>query len=483
MRVLFATPECAPLVKVGGLGEVSSALPAALRRAGIDARVLLPGYPGVIETLPNGGALARLSLFEPPLQIDLIEATLPDGVPLIVIDCPRLYRRGGGPYQDEDGQDWPDNPLRFGLLSRVAAVLGGASGPLTWHPQIVHCNDWPTALAPAYLHFGPGSSARTVMTIHNLAFQGNFSPDHVAALGLPPASFGIAGLEFHGSMSFLKAGLVYADALTTVSPNYAREIQSDSLGFGMEGVLRARRDSLYGILNGIDTRVWDPQTDALIASRYASETLEGKRQDKEALQRRLGLEIAADTPLLGAVSRLTHQKGIDLLAEAAPRLAALPAQLAVLGTGERELERSLRSVAEHYPEKIAVVTAYDERLAHAIEAGADLFLMPSRFEPCGLNQMYSQRYGTPPVAHATGGLVDSIIDCDPTTLADASATGFLFNEPTAPALISAVERALAIFAQPKRWQALQRAGMARDFGWDAPAREYAQLYSRLSAGD
>jgi len=483
MRVLFASPECSPLVKVGGLGEVSSALPAALRRAGIDVRVLLPGYPGVIEAVPNGRTLAHLRLFDPPLQVDLIEAALPDGVPLMVIDCPRLYSRGGGPYQDEAAQDWPDNPLRFGLLSRVTAVLGGASSPLAWHPQIVHCNDWPTALAPAYLHFAPGARARTVMTIHNLAFQGNFSPDHVAALGLPPASFGVAGLEFHGSMSFLKAGLVYADALSTVSPNYAREIQSDSLGFGMEGLLRARRDSLYGILNGIDTRVWDPRTDVFVASRYGSETLEAKRQNKEALQRRLGLEIAADIPLLGAVSRLTHQKGIDLLVEAAPRLAAFPAQLAVLGAGERELERSLRSVAERYPGAISVVTAFDERLAHSIEAGADLFLMPSRFEPCGLNQMYSQRYGTPPIAHGTGGLVDTIVDCNPATLADASATGFLFNEPTVPALISAVERALAVFAQPNRWRALQRAGMARDFGWDAPAREYAKLYARLSPSD
>ncbi|MGB5079322.1 MAG: glycogen synthase GlgA [Burkholderiales bacterium] len=480
LRVLFATSECAPLAKVGGLGEVSSALPAALRRAGVDARVLLPGYPGVIEAARGGKELARLTLFEPPFQVRLLEATLPDGVPLIVIDCPRLYLRGGGPYQDEDGQDWPDNPLRFGLLSGVAAVLGGAASPLSWQPRIVHCNDWPAALAPAYLHFAGGARARTVMTIHNLAFQGNFAPDCVAALGLPPASFGIDGLEFHGRMSFLKAGLVFADAVTTVSPNYAREIQSDSFGFGLQGVLRGRGESLCGILNGIDTRVWDPETDPLIASRYGNATLERKRPNKEALQRRFGLEIAADIPLLGAVSRLTHQKGIDLLAEAAPRLVALPAQLAVLGAGDRGLERQLRSVAERYPGKISVVAAYDERLAHSIEAGADLFLMPSRFEPCGLNQMYSQRYGTPPVAHATGGLVDTIVDCNPATLAAGSATGFLFSEPTASALISAVGRALELFADPSRWRALQRAGMARDFGWDAPAREYANLYARFS---
>jgi len=483
MRVLFASSECAPLAKVGGLGEVSSALPAALRRAGVDARVLLPGYPRALEAVRRGKELARLTLFEPPLQARLIEATLPDGVPLIVIDCPPLYVRAGGPYQDENAEDWPDNPLRFGLLSKIAAVLGGASSPLSWRPRIVHCNDWPSALAPAYLHFAPAPRARTVMTIHNLAFQGNFERDRVAALGLPPASLGIDGLEFHGRLSFLKAGLVFADAVATVSPNYAREIQSDSLGFGMQGVLRARRDSLYGILNGIDTRLWDPETDPLIASRYGSATLDRKRPNKEALQRRLGLEIAADVPLLGTVGRLTQQKGIDLIAEAAPRLVALPAQLAVLGAGERELERLLRGIAEKYPGKISVVTAYDEALAHGIEAGADLFLMPSRFEPCGLNQMYSQRYGTPPVAHATGGLVDSIVDCDPATLADASATGFLFHEATALELISAVARALGVFADPGRWRALQRVGMARDFGWDAPAREYAKLYARLAPID
>lgn len=480
-RVLFVSPECAPLAKTGGLGDVSAALPAALRELGIDVRVLLPGYPGALAAAGDARSAARISAFDPPVEARLLEAELPGSVPLVVLDCPSLFRRSGGPYQDESGEDWQDNPLRFGLLSKAAAVLGGGASPLDWRPDVVHCNDWPAGLAPAYLHFSALPRAAALMTVHNLAFQGNFDATWVGKLGLPPASLAVEGLEFHGGLSFLKSGLFYAQALTTVSPSYAREIQSEAHGCGMDGLLRRRSKSFSGILNGIDARTWNPATDPLIAERYSADTLERKAADKQALQRRLGLAADAAIPLLGLVSRLTHQKGIDLLIEAGPRLAALPSQLVILGTGERALEEASCALAARHPASIAVVVGFDESLAHSIEAGADMFLMPSRFEPCGMNQMYSQRYGTPPVAHATGGLVDTVVDCDRRTLADGSATGFLFREPTAQALLAAVGRAIALYRDSRGWRALQQNGMMREFGWAAAARQYARIYARLAA--
>ena len=469
------------MAKVGGLGEVSAALPAALRELQVDARVLLPGYPGVLAAAGNVQELARLTLFDAPYEVRLLMAHLSNGVPLIILDCPQLYVRAGGPYQNKAGEDWDDNGWRFGLLSKVAAILGSESSPLDWRPQIIHCNDWPVALAPAYLHYTPQPRAAAIMTVHNLAFQGNFDPDLVAALGLPKSSFAVDGLEFHGRMSFLKAGLLYADAITTVSPTYAREIQSETLGFGMDGLLCLRRDSLFGILNGIDTAVWNPETDPLIAYNYSASSLDNKLINKQALQQRLQLALEPEIPLLGVVSRFTQQKGIDVLVEAASRLVELPAQLVALGTGERELEHALRTVAARHPGNIAVAIGYDENLAHLIEAGADMFLMPSRFEPCGLNQMYSQRYGTPPIARATGGLVDTIVDCNPGTLRNASATGFLFNQLTAAELLSAVRRAVAMYRNRSSWRILQQNGMARYFGWDTAARQYAGIYARLAS--
>jgi starch synthase len=479
--VLFVSAECAPLAKTGGLGDVSAALPAALRELGIDVRVLLPGYPAVLAAEGVARRAARISAFDPPLRASLLETELPSGVPLIVLDCPALFRRNGGPYQDESGGDWQDNALRFGLLSKAAAVLGGGASPLDWRPDVVHCNDWPAGLAAAYLHFSAPPRAACVMTVHNLAFQGNFEAAWAAKLGLPPASLALEGLEFHGAMSFLKSGLFYAQALTTVSPTYAREIRSAAHGFGLDGLLRHRSESLSGILNGIDVQTWNPATDPLIAAPYSTETLERKALNKEALQRRLGLAADPDIPLLGLVSRLTHQKGIDLLLEAGPGLAALPSQLVILGTGERALEDAARAFAARHPAAVAVVVGFDEPLAHLIEAGADMFLMPSRFEPCGMNQMYSQRYGTPPVAHATGGLVDTVVDCNRRTLADGSATGFLFRKPTARALLAAIGRAIAVYRNRGRWRALQHNGMTRDFGWTAAARQYAAIYARLAA--
>jgi starch synthase len=462
-RVLFVAPECAPLTKTGGLGDVAGALPPALRETGVDARVLLPAY----GALP-GRELATLDLLGK--KVRLLESNLPSGVPLYLLDCPDLYRRHGGPYQTAQGEDWPDNALRFGVLSRAAALLGGAASPLDWRPDVVHCNDWPTALAPVYLEREPDAAA-SLMTVHNLAFQGLFEPSVLRALGLPQSDYSVEKLEFYGRLSFLKGGLVCADALTTVSPTYAGEIQSEALGCGLDGVLRERHADLSGIANGIDTTVWDPAGDALIARNYDAAAIDAKRINKRAVQERLGLAVDEEVPLLGMVGRLTHQKGIDLVLAAADDLVALPAQLAVLGKGDRDHEHALAALAARYPGTVAVANGFHEELAHLIEAGADVFLMPSRFEPCGLNQMYSQRYGTPPVAHATGGLIDTISDGE---------TGFLFDRPESGALLAAVRRALALRRDPGRWRAMQRAGMTRDFSWAEPARRYADLYLRLA---
>jgi starch synthase len=467
-------------VKTGGLGDVSAALPVALATLGVDARVLLPGYRQVLAQLPDCREIARFAASADLPGSRLLQGQMASGVPLFALDCPELYDRPGGPYQDEAGSDWTDNALRFGLLSRVAALLGSAGSPLDWQPQVVHCNEWQTGLVPAYLRYAPGARAATVQTIHNLAFQGIFEPELVAALGLPPECFSPDGVEYYGKLSFLKAGLQFADAITTVSPGYALEIQSESLGFGLQGLLADRKDCLYGILNGIDTGLWNPATDPLIACHYAADTLAAKAGNKSALQQRLGLAPSPKVPLFAVVSRLTAQKGLDWLLEIAPQLLALPAQLAILGGGDAQLERGFLALAQDHAGQVSTTIGFDEALAHLIEAGADAFLMPSRFEPCGMNQMYSQRYGTPPIVRATGGLADTVVDCTAATLADGSASGFVFQEASAEALLATVERAARAWRDGGTWRALQRNGMARGFGWEASARRYAAIYARLA---
>jgi len=479
LRILYATPEYAPLVKTGGLGDVASALPVALRRIGLDVRVLLPGYPAVLAALADARTAGPIEAIARLPAARLLEAELPQGVPAWIIDCPALYDRDGGPYQDAGGVDWQDNPLRFGLLSHVAARFASPTSPVAWRAQLVHANDWQTGLAPAYAALTFDGATPSIITIHNLAFQGSFAPHWVADLGLPAASFAVDGIECYGRLSFLKAGLFFANAITTVSPTYAQEIQSEAMGMGLHGLLTTRRDSLTGILNGIDTTVWDPANDALIPERYDATTLERKAVNKRALQSRFGLEPLRDIPLLGAVTRLTPQKGLDLLLEIVDAVLALPAQIVIVATGDRTLEQQLRALTAARPGRFASFIGFDETLAHLVEAGADTFVMPSRFEPCGLNQMYSQRYGTPPIVHATGGLVDSVVDCTPHSLAAGTATGFKFFAPSSGALLRAVERCVTAYRDPVVWHALQRNGMARDFGWHAAAQEYAALYERV----
>jgi starch synthase len=480
LRILYVTSECAPWVKTGGLGDVSAALPAALAALGHDVRVLMPAYRAVLAALGARRVVARLAAAArlPPAVV--LGARLPSGVPAWLVHCPALYDRDGGPYQDASGADWADNALRFGLLAYAAVALARRGGRV-WRPQLIHGNDWQAGLVPAYLHYYAGPRPATLQCVHNLAFQGLFPPQAVEALGLPAASFAPQDVEFFGRLSFLKAGLRFADAIVAVSPTYAREIQREPLGFGLQGLLAERGADLHGIVNGIDLREWDPARDPLIARTYDAARLEAKQDDKRALQDAMGLPRDGAAMLFGFVARLTEQKGADLLPALAPRLAAVGAQLAVLGTGDAALEHAVAQAARAHPRSCAARIGFDEALAHGVMAGADAFLMPSRFEPCGLNQMYGQRYGTPPVAHATGGLCDTIVDADPASLADGSASGFLFRAPVAEAFWDAIARARAAWHDAPLWRALQRNGMAKDFGWEASARAYARLYARVAA--
>jgi starch synthase len=481
LNILFVTPEIYPLIKTGGLGDISGTLPLALRTIGADVRVLVPGYPAVLGRLPDAKKLAEVSAISTEAgPAHLLGATMPGtDLPLLILDCPRLYNRPGGPYQLPGEHDWPDNPLRFGVLSQVGALLASAATPLPWQPDVVHCNDWQGGLIPALLHFSDVPHAHSVMSVHNLAFQGNFDAQWVTRLGLPAESFAMQGVEFYGRFSFLKAGLFYADKITTVSQTYAAEIQTAEYGYGLAGLLHERHADLFGIVNGIGEE-WNPAHDKCLQQPYGRATLHAKAANKHALQRELGLQ-AADVPLLGVVSRLTHQKGIDLILDCAPELLHSGVQLAVLGTGEAQYEQRLRELAHSRPGLISVTIGYDEELAHRLIAGSDIFLMPSRFEPCGLSQMYSMAYGTPPVVRRTGGLADTVTDSNKKSLRNRTATGFVFQEETADAFLYAVQRALASYQTEKNWRTIQQNGMVQDFGWSKAAKAYLNVYRAAAA--
>ncbi|MDP2788305.1 MAG: glycogen synthase GlgA [Pseudomonadota bacterium] len=479
MNVLYATSEAAPLIKTGGLADVSGALPAALRKIGIDCRVLIPGYPAVMYKLEATRQIARFDNFldaeGKPLAARLLLSSMPGSeTPLYVLDAPSAFARTGGPYQDSDGLDYLDNAHRFALLSQVAALLAGADSPVDWQPDILHCNDWQTGLAPAYLRLS-GSTTPSVMTIHNLAYQGIFPPETLAESNLPASSFSIEGAEYYGNLSFLKAGLYYANHITTVSPTYAWEIQQPPLGMGMQGLLTSRQHQLSGILNGIDTNEWNPASDPHLPCEFNARALGGNNRGKKLcklkLQEELGLEPLADAPLFGMIARMTHQKGLDLVLAVADGIIDRGGQIALLGTGEKSIEAAVLALVARHPGKVASLIGYDEGLSHRIEAGSDLFLMPSLFEPCGLNQMYSLRYGSVPIVHATGGLRDTVED---------GVTGFVFNQPTPHALWLAVERALDLYAQKSAWKTLMHTGMHRDFSWEKSALAYQALYRDLS---
>ena len=473
MKVLFASSEAVPLVKTGGLADVSGALPPALRAIGVDCRLLLPGYANVLDKLGTAVLVGKLEGLPGGLDGRLLLGSVPGSdTPLYVLDIPQAYLRQGGPYQDAGGHDYEDNALRFALLGQAAARLCAADTPLDWRPDMLHCNDWQTGLAPAYLAF-MGRPVPSIMTVHNLAYQGIFPPHTHWHLGLPPHSFSIQGMEFYGNLSYLKAGLFYADRISTVSPSYAEEIQREPLGMGLQGLLAARHADLHGVLNGIDTAEWNPASDGHLPDHYSVRALAGKKRCKQKLQEEMGLAQEAQAPLFGVIARMTHQKGLDLILAVAEGIVDRGGQLVMLGTGDKALERAVRDTAARHPGRVACFIGYDEGLSHRIEAGADSFLMPSRFEPCGLNQMYSLRYGTPPVVHATGGLRDTV---------DDGVTGFVFDQPTAHALWLAVDRALTTYADKPAWKKMMQAGMQRDFSWEHSAQAYAALYQETLAG-
>lgn len=476
-RILFAASEVYPLIKTGGLADVAGSLPPALARLGQEMTVILPAYHAARAQLPKLERLPELAL--PGGSVALLRGRLPgnDRITVLMVDNPVLFDRPGNPYHDEQGRPWADNALRFGLFARACVEVAMDRAGLDWRPDLVHCNDWQTGLVPALLEQERMRPA-TVYTIHNLAYQGLFGHELLKQLQLPEQLWSFDALEFHGQLSFMKGGLVFADRITTVSPTYAREIQTPEYGYGLDGLLRYRADRLIGILNGIDAEEWNPRTDEHLARRYGIKTLAEKAVNKAILQRDLALPVIEGHPLVGMVGRLAEQKGIDLVLEALPRLLAMPLQLIVLGSGEAYYENALREHSHRHPDQLEVVIGYDEGLSHRIEGGADMFLMPSRFEPCGLNQMYSLRYGTVPVVRGTGGLADTVIDADST---QGDPNGFVFPNASADELVATVERALALFQRRSRWRLLQRNGMRRDYSWEHSARDYLGLYEQALA--
>jgi starch synthase len=487
-RILFATSEAYPLIKTGGLADYAGGLTKALVRQGQDVRLLLPCYPGTVERL--AGPVERIELGDPfgAGPTALISGRMPDsGAPVWLIECPSLYARPGDIYQDAKGDDWPDNALRFGLLSRVAAWLALVRGPVAWQPDVVHLNDWQTGPAAALLA-QEATAPPTLFTIHNMAFQGLFDADALSFLRLPASTFDAQGLEYYGKVSYLKAGIRYATRIATVSEAYAQEILTPEFGFGLEGLLRQRANDLIGILNGADYEEWSPQTDRHIRAHFGTGDVAVKKPIcKEALRRRLGLEINQDAdqhvgvPILAYVSRITHQKMGDVLVDALPRILARDAQVVVLGRGDHAHEATLVELARRFAGRLAVIIGYDEELAHQVLAGADMLLAPARFEPCGLTQLYALRYGTVPIVSRVGGLRETVVDTGPRSLADGTATGFVFEERTLSGLSGAVDRALEAYRTPRVWQSLQCSGMKVDFPCARSARKYKQLYDQMAA--
>ena len=480
MKVLHVAAEVFPLVKTGGLADVLGALPQALIGQGADVRLLLPGLPAIADAVLHQKIVCQLGPCFGAARVTVRLGQMPYSKVLVyVIDAPLLYRRPGSPYQASDGSEWADNVQRFALLGWVGAQLAAGGLDPAWQPQVLHAHDWHAAMACAYLAAHPPANVATVFTVHNLAYQGLFPSADFALLGLSSRFMSPSGLEYHQQLSFMKAGLKFADRITTVSPNYAREIATHEFGFGLDGVIRGRGGDVSGVLNGVDGAVWDPATDAGIAGHYRAAELGGKARCKAALQAEFGLALRADAPLFGVVSRLTSQKGLDLVLGALPGLRKRGGQLVLQGAGDPALEAAFVAAAQANPGDVAVRIGYDEALAHRLIAGADAILVPSRFEPCGLTQLYGLRYGTVPVVRRVGGLADTVVDASDDAVAAERATGFVFDAATPAALEGAIQRAIAAHAHPARWQRLMRSGMAQDFSWRGAAQKYVALYGEL----
>ena len=483
LRVLSVASEAVPLVKTGGLADVAGALPGALAPHGVELTTLIPGYPAVMGAVKHAGKPLRVlhrytDLLGQPAR--LVAGKL-GASPLIILDAPGFFARGAGIYGDADGKDWPDNWQRFAALGRAAADLAGGLVPARAY-DVLHAHDWQAAMALAYQRFAPLPGSKplpTVMTIHNMAFQGYFAREHFKALGLPAAAWSMTGVEYHGGIGFLKAGMEAASVITTVSPTYAREIRSAEFGMGLEGLVISRGDRVRGIVNGIDSAEWNPATDPHVGAHYGPENLAARTANKRALEALFGLE-PGDGPLFVVISRLTWQKGMDVLVEALDHLVGIGGRLALLGSGDAGIVAGLAAGAARHPGRIGLKFGYDEALSHQMQAGGDAILVPSRFEPCGLTQLYGLAYGCVPVVARTGGLADTVIDANLAALSAGAATGIQFTGISYPALADACRRAVALYHQPAAWQAMQRAGMKADFSWNESGRLYADLYRELA---
>ncbi|MEL6584748.1 MAG: glycogen synthase GlgA [Pseudomonadota bacterium] len=471
MKVLSVASEIYPQIKTGGLADVVGALPAALAAHGVETLSLVPGYPAIKRAV-EGRTSASLELLGQPVGLVRGRAA---GLDILMLDCPALFDREGGPYTDAEGLDWPDNWLRFAVLGRAALAVaeGAVEG---FEPDLVHAHDWQAALAPVYLAYA-GRPCPSVMTVHNIAFQGQFAQTIFSRLGLPGAAMNIDGVEYYGDVGYLKGGMQLADAVTTVSPTYAEEIRQPRFGMGLEGVVAARGDAVHGIVNGIDVEAWNPAEDAALPSRYDAKHLARRKANRAALAEEFGL--TDDGPLFCVITRLTWQKGMDVLVQAIDGLVGRGGRLAVLGSGDAELEAAFQAAAERHQGRVGLFLGYSEPLAHRLQGGADAILIPSRFEPCGLTQLYGLRYGCVPVVARTGGLADTVIDANAAALNAGVATGIVFDEVEDASLLRAIDRSVALFAQPKTWQRMMRNGMSSDVSWERSAAAYAALYKSL----
>jgi starch synthase len=477
MQILYVISEVAPWIKTGGLADVGASLPKALRQAGVDFRLLVPAYADLLAQADALQLRATLRLHDVPGRI--LETRLPSDVPVYLVDCPGFADRHGNPYMQPDGHGWDDNAQRFNRLALAAAAL--ARDLLPFHPQVIHLNDWQTGLVPVHMLQNQSQRPiRTIFTIHNLAYQGVFPAHLLPQLDIQPHWMTLDGLEFHGQLSFIKGGIALSDHITTVSPSYAQEIQTLAYGEGLDGLLRSRNPHLSGILNGIDTEIWNPETDPLIPARYGVATLERRADNTAALRAQFGL-AASGLPLFGVVSRLTGQKGMDLLLAALPALLGEGGALVLLGSGEAALCEGFRAASARHPGRVGVRIGYDEGLAHLIQAGSDALLVPSRFEPCGLTQLCALRYGAIPVVSRVGGLADTVIDANEAALAAGVATGVQFAPVTESALVAAIRRVVTLWRDRPRWRGMQRNAMRAEVGWEQPARQYAALYRELAA--
>ena len=480
MKILHVAAEVFPLVKTGGLADVVAALPAALAAQGEDVRLMLPGYPAVMQAVGPLRPVVEAGPCFGALRVRLMLGRMPGtGLPVYVVDSPYMFRRPGGPYEDPQGQPWPDNAQRFALLGWLAAHVAEGDADESWAPDVVHAHDWHAAMTCTHMADHAATRSVSVFTVHNLAYQGLFAMQDAPLLGLASRWMSPGGLEYHGQLSFMKAGLNFADRVTTVSPTYAREIATPEFGCGLDGVVRARGADVVGILNGIDEAHWDPSRDAALPARYDAADLSGKRECRRALQDELGLQADEHALLMVVVSRLTAQKGLDLVLACLQSLVDAGVQIALQGQGDPALEAAFRLAQQTHPGRVQVNIGYDEARAHRLVAGADVIAVPSRFEPCGLTQMYGLRYGTLPVVRRVGGLADTVDDAR--HVGEHGATGFVFDAAEPNDFEACVRRALQCRQDPARWAAMMRRAMTRPLSWEGPARAYRELYAKALA--